>query len=133
MKGAGFCRVQPPELKDGQELIGFQQRMRQHHASNNKAQNNETKPIYNNTEVVPDIIYGHSTNSRSKVDTYYNSPELLEKVRKLYDGDFKLWDLIKDKDSLSSGSELAAALSPECRSFGKLYKGHNEKYRDEEN
>jgi len=117
MKGSGFCEVQPPKLRDGQELIGFQQRIRRDDSDSNT--NNATMNYGKITTEVSDTIYGHSTNSRSKIDSYYNSPDLLEKVKLLYEGDYKLWNLIKDKDSLSSGVELASKLSSVCNSLAK--------------
>ena len=55
----------------------------------------------------------HSTQSQSKLDTYYTE-ELLDTVKILYANDYKIWDLIKVEEELVSGSELAMKLSPIC-------------------
>ncbi len=118
MMGSGFCEVRPPELRDGQELVGFQQRIRRDD-SNSKTENNATMNYGMSENDVADTVYGHSTNSRSKMDSFYNSPGLLQKVKLLYKNDYKLWNLIKDRGSLSSGAELASKLSSECHSLAK--------------
>lgn len=87
----------PPKLRPGDELIGFQQLPR-------------TKNTMNDTNVRHSH---HSTGSQSKLQEYY-TPEVLHSVKKLYQHDFELWDLIKDEESMLSGSELAVKLSEDC-------------------
>ena len=58
--------------------------------------------------------YGHSKGSKNKMDEYY-TPELLKKVREeLYANDYKVYQLLKEKETLSSGKEIAAQLSTRC-------------------
>ena len=55
--------------------------------------------------------YGHSTGSKEKMAKYY-TPELLMFVReKLYADDYKLYQLVSAKKTLSNGKELASQLS----------------------
>ena len=68
----------------------------------------------NDTIRASDTGYGHATDSRSKMKTYYHSPEMLDKVRRLYEQDYKLWDLVNE-ETLHSGKELAMKISKECR------------------
>jgi hypothetical protein len=60
-----------------------------------------------------DTGYGHATNSRTKMDNYY-TPEMLEKVKRLYKYDYQLWELVND-EQLHTGRELARSMSDECR------------------
>jgi hypothetical protein len=55
--------------------------------------------------------YGHSTNSQSMLAKYY-FPELLKFVRhKLYEDDYKLYQLVSKQKTMMSGKELAMQLS----------------------
>jgi len=98
--GEGRCTSLPPNVAEGEQLFGFQQ----------KPENNAHP---NNTLRASDTGYGHATDSRSKMDMYY-TPEMLEKVKTLYEHDYKLWELI-NKDELHNGRELAMILSDECK------------------
>lgn len=86
--------ILPPKLSVGDELIGFQQLPQ-------KAGEKIAKHSF------------HSTQSQSKVKKYF-TPDLLQIVKRLYQHDFELWDLIKDEDDMQNGSELAVKLSKEC-------------------
>lgn len=67
----------------------------------------------NDTLRASDTGYGHATDSKTKMDTYY-TPEMLKKVKELYKQDYKLWDLVNE-EKLHSGVELAMGLSDDCR------------------
>jgi hypothetical protein len=47
------------------------------------------------------------------MDNYY-TPEMLEKVKRLYKYDYQLWELVND-EQLHTGRELARSMSDECR------------------
>lgn len=95
--GGSRCNSPPPNLKAGERLFGFQQ--------NPKSKNNTLR--------ASDTGYGHATDSKTKMDRYY-TPEMLKKVHRLFEQDYKLWDLVNE-ERLHSGSELAVSLSDECR------------------
>ena len=92
------CISPPPSLKVGEKLFGFQQK---------------PKSSMNDTLRASDTGYGHATDSKTKMDTYY-TPEMLKKVKELYKQDYKLWDLV-NVEKLHSGVELAMGLSDDCR------------------
>ena len=96
--GTSRCNSPPPILKQGEQLFGFQQKPLSHS---------------NNTLRASDTGYGHATDSRSKMAKYYTL-EMLEKVKTLYEQDYKLWDLVND-EKLHSGKDLAMRLSVQCR------------------
>lgn len=100
-KGASRCSLPPPVLKVGEELFGFQQKKKQEKSQQSLR--------------ASDTGYGHATDSKTKMSMYYTSPEMLEKVKRLYKEDYKFWDLVNE-EQLHSGSELAMSLSEECRS-----------------
>ena len=96
--GTSRCNSPPPILKAGEQLFGFQQKPVSHS---------------NNTLRASDTGYGHATDSRSKMAKYY-TVEMMEKVKMLYEEDYKLWDLVND-EKLHSGRDLAMSLSEQCR------------------
>jgi hypothetical protein len=100
--GTSRCNSAPPAVVAGERLFGFQQKPE----SNVGHKSNETIRA-------SDTGYGHATDSRSKMDTYYNSP-MLEKVKQLYEHDYQLWELV-NQEELKSGRELAMSVSQECR------------------
>lgn len=96
----GFeCSLFPPELKVGEELIGFQQHPQANYGSHGNS--------------ATDTAYGHSTSAQSKLAKYY-TPKLMETVKRLYRNDFELWDIVKSEDKFLSGSELAVKMSRQC-------------------
>lgn len=97
------CNLPPPVLKVGDELFGFQQK---HQLEKNDKSKNNMK--------ASDTGYGHATDSKTKMSAYYTD-EMLEKVKRLYKEDYKLWDLVND-EKLYSGRDLAMKISEECRS-----------------
>lgn len=100
--GTSRCNSPPPIVKAGETLFGFQQKPPKEGGSKNESSLRAS-----------DTGYGHATDSRSKMDKYY-TPEMLEKVKRLYEHDYKLWELV-DEEELHSGEELAMSLSDDCR------------------
>ena len=93
-KDRHMCRIKSHPHNSAQH-VGFQQRT----ATNKTAAN---------------TAYGHSKGSSKKIDEYY-SPEMLEKVRKIYSSDWELWKLVNEKTGLANGRELASRLSSRCK------------------
>ena len=52
--------------------------------------------------------YDHRTESKTKLDKFYSTPELIEKVRRAYALDFAVWDEISQKSvsEISHGKDL---------------------------
>jgi hypothetical protein len=64
-----------------------------------------------------DITTRHNHNSWTKKMKEFYTPELLEKVKKLYWMDFVLWDAVVQKaqeDGKVRGEDIAPILSPLC-------------------
>lgn len=99
----GRCGSSPPSLTVGEPLFGFQQTPRESGGRR-----------LNDTLRASDTGYGHATDSRSKMNAYYRSADLLEKVKRLYEQDYKLWELVNEEE-LHGGKELAMKLSEVCR------------------
>ena len=94
-------------MKVGETLFGFQQKPPKDGERKNESSLRAS-----------DTGYGHATNSRSKMDTYY-TPEMLAKVKRLYEHDYKLWELV-DEERLHSGEELAMSLSDDCTASAQI-------------
>lgn len=60
-------------------------------------------------------IVRHSQGAQKKLDEYY-TPELLDKVKKLYWMDFRLWDALQQasREGIVRGKDIARKLNPEC-------------------
>ncbi|KAL7487135.1 hypothetical protein ACHAW6_012736 [Cyclotella cf. meneghiniana] len=99
----GRCGSSPPSLAVGEPLFGFQQTPRESGGRR-----------LNDTLRASDTGYGHATDSRSKMNAYYRSADMLDKVKRLYEQDYKLWELVNEEE-LHSGKELAMKLSEVCR------------------
>ena len=94
-RGARGCAVPPPDPDSPQHRIfhtGFQQ--------NGLAKRD-----------------GHTTNSNSKLDLFYNTPQLLATVKRIYKGDYTLWNALTQQPGRDwvRGSTLAKQLNPDCQ------------------
>ena len=106
----------PPEpLRKGQLASGFQQPMKTATDNNNSNSNNMT-------QMTLDDPTKHNHNSKSQMNNYY-TPELLDRVRKLYWMDVLLYDAIMDvakenaensKDQIPTGKAVAMKIKSEC-------------------
>lgn len=59
----------------------------------------------------------HGTGSKLKLEQYY-TPELMEKVKKLYWMDFELWEAVEqvsNNGGMASGRDVAKILNPDCK------------------
>jgi len=95
-EGSSRCKTLPPKLLGSKdEFEGFQQ----------KGIRNSTKNTY---EV------RHKKNSVDKMKLYYTE-ELLEKVKRIYADDYRLWNALSKSDvGWFSGKKMAALLNPTC-------------------
>ena len=106
----------PPEpLQKGQIASGFQQPMKTATDNNNSNSNNMT-------QMTLDDPTKHNHNSKSQMNEYY-TPELLDRVKKLYWMDVLLYDAIMDvakenaessKDQIPTGKAVAMKIKSEC-------------------
>jgi hypothetical protein len=83
----------PPPLKRGEVAPGFQQEQVGH----------EIDPLQ------------HNKGSKQKLNKYY-TPELMEKVKKLYWMDFQLWNALQEAkgSGLVCGKDIVKLLNPAC-------------------
>ena len=94
-QGAKGCDVPPPDPESPQQGIfhaGFQQK---------DLAKQDT----------------HTTNSKSKLDLFYNTPQLLDTVKRIYKDDYTLWNALTQQPGRDwvRGSTLAKQLNPDCQ------------------
>ena len=59
----------------------------------------------------------HTTNSKSKLDLFYSTPQLLDIVKRIYKDDYTLWNALTQQPGRDwvRGSTLANQLNPDCQ------------------
>lgn len=109
-KNKSICRTFPPQQLDSKdEFAGFQQ-------ISNVTINTTITSTNSRIGHIPNQSYEdfHQKNSGDKMKKYYTK-ELLEKVKRIYADDYRLWNaLSKSNAGWLSGKEMAVMLNPAC-------------------